>query len=272
MAVIGIKGYGTLTIGTETSIGQQRLSMPRFNEFTFSLESESTDIQAFVNGGSGRLATVDTLIGAESATVQIVVPSFDWETLQLLSGQEASSSSSFSIDIPGAGEFVTNGTNAQIASVTNLTTGVTTASVSVTINTRGTWGEARPLTVISSSASLSSANQVAINTSTNTFYTSLSNVGAPIDYRIRIATDCETIGVVTSPYLLQTVGLFGKLAFPTARAGAQSGNSGIYLDIPRMTRVPGFELAIGAETSTTLEYNVEISGSNASLYRFIRIA
>ena len=271
MAIVGFQGWGVFSSTTNTNIGNTVGYAPRFAEFNLKLDQQVQEVNAFIQGSAAAVPnTVDLIPGAKSANLQLTVPSVDWLLFQQFVGEQ-SSLSTVGIPFPGNGVAVSNGTNSQISGVANLTTGVTTATVTATITKRGLWGEARVLSVLSSSSALSTADQISINTATNTFFTSLSNVGAPITYSVTRQTAVDSIGVVANPFLLNNIQFNGKIILASDRA-SQIGNNGLFVKVPLATLQNGYELKIGAIGPVVLDYKVVLVDGAQSLveYYYVR--
>jgi len=261
MAIKGLKAVGILTNTFDTPITDQiALYDIRPSSVTIAKESESRDVQGFVDGND-TLQITDSYNSSDTYTITTEMGSIDSGTLALLFGECWAMTSSYSdypklrrVEIPSSGAF-------EVADA-DIGGSYSAADVQVLISEAGSWGRVRPLTVITEGTP--TAEQVKLDAANSKLIFAEENAGAPIKYALKKElTNIYTLGVQANPKLLDSLKFVGEIATTRGR------NHPII--IPGMTRTGGWEVAIGDETTLSIEFRGKIVGAKRSVIEVLEV-
>ena len=260
-AIRGLKGYGFFRDGTDTPITQKVGANLRYNSFNLSSSNDETLIQAFNAASStGALETLTTFINSTEWNLEVGMVGFDWYAFQWLIGEFAKETASYTR--PKYKTGTTNGSG--VLTDTDLN-GLTAAQLNVSIASKGSWGDPRPLKVVT--AAPADTTEIQLDNSANTL-TNASLASVPLDYWVEVAeANKETIGVEDSPQLIEEVGYFGIISMT-----GEDADSGVGIRIRKMTKGGDFNFEIGGgEVNNSLIYTPGTASGYRSVVEWIRL-
>jgi hypothetical protein len=241
---------------TSTQIG---LFDTRFTTVSITKEVEEREVRG-VRDGSDIAQVYDTFPNSITYGLSTEIEAIDSDTLALMFGETWAPVAAWNDSIIKQ-TTVPTATPYEFAD-NNIVAGMTAVDVQVSINENGSWGFKRPLEVILTGNP--TLEQVRFDVTNSKLIFAAGLAGAPIKYSIRKArTNIDSLGVVQTPKMLDDLKFFGHIA------GSRKEEIIVEVDL---TPSGGWELAVGDESSVTLEFKATAKGANRSAVRMYRLA
>lgn len=262
--------YGLGTFGFITLDGAPTAFFPEHSSAVLEVTADEEIINAYINGSAdGVLRAFKVFESAAEFSFSMEVVGFNFDQLAILTGEQISTTASYSNNSNRSGIVVQTGTSPnfvyEIEDADLI--GQTPAQVRVKAAARGigTWGEVRTLTVVSDPPA--NTNEVQLEaTAGKLIFFDVDWLNAPINYVLEeTRTNIRTIGVNPTPTRLRNFGFQGLLK--TDEYGASEG---ISITIPSMTRSRAFSLN-SAERERTLEFTPVQAAGQPSVVQFAEI-
>jgi hypothetical protein len=244
MPIVGFTALGFLSYSTDTPLTQKEMFAPRLTGLTFTKSLENQLVSGFINGGSGKLTTVDTVSGTAEYEAVATVTSLDWMTMQLITNEFTGTTASYARVKP---KQATIGSSVTSKVLDADLEGATAATVQVTLTKRITGQNQIAFSVTTDTTVAPTTSQVVLQTATST-NTSLGGsltfntayAGAVVDYLVQVTeTNVRTIGKESSFKALGSVSFEGEILM-----GGNRFPSGMGIKVPRLDLTGAFEIPV----------------------------